>query len=224
MKIALPPVTALPLALLLATLAPVAGAQQAPAQDQQTPPPASSTPNSSPAPPAKPGKPADTPAKPSSPSSDNAFPEDVSRQAQDKAQADEKADRNAASSGSADPEAAGSSSRDKLQGLDLLGDNTSRISNGAGGTVLDPKLAKDDIRVGQLYMGDGNFVGAYERFKEATQVNPNNTEAVFYLAEAARKAGHLDESVENYGLYLSVEPKGAKAKDAKKALKEIQGH
>ena len=69
----------------------------------------------------------------------------------------------------------------------------------------------------------GNYPGAYERFKEACTVNPGNVEAVFYLAEAARKTAHLDESAQNYRLYLQVQPDGAKAKAARKALDQLNG-
>jgi tetratricopeptide (TPR) repeat protein len=121
------------------------------------------------------------------------------------------------------PGEAGSSSRDKLSGLDLLGDNDSRIANGAGGVILDPKLSAQDLKVGQQYMQMGDYPGAYSRFKEACAVNPDNLDAVFYLAEAARKTAHLDESAQNYKLYLQVQPEGSKAKAARKALAQLQG-
>ena len=155
------------------------------------------------------------------PPSDNAFPEAESRAAEKAANAAD----DAASDGPADtagtvPE---SSSRSRMKGMDLLGDHDSRASDGAGGMVHDPKLAKEDIRVGQLYMADGNYPGAYSRFKEATAVAPGNADAVFYLAEAARKTSHLDEAATNYKLYLEADPKGKRAKDAKKALTELAG-
>lgn len=173
---------------------------------------------SAPAPPAATTPP---PAK-AAPADDNAFPEDVSKAAEKEANAADKA----ASDGPAEtapgsvPE---SSSRTRMKGIDLLGDHDEHGSNGAGGMVNDPKLAKEDIRVGQLYMGDGNYPGAYARFKEAAQVNPGNADAVFYLAEAARKTTHLDEAAQNYQLYLDADPKGKRAKDAKKALSELAG-
>ena len=89
--------------------------------------------------------------------------------------------------------------------------------------VNNPKLARDDVRIGQLYMGDGNYPGAYARFKEATEVGPGDAEAVFYLAEAARKTAHLDEAAANYHLYLEADPKGKHGKDARKALAELAG-
>lgn len=153
---------------------------------------------------------------------DNAFPEAESEAAAKDANAGEKSGSNGPAATPSDgvPD---SSSRSGLKGLDLLGDNDSRISNGAGGVVEDPKLAKEDIRVGQLYMGEEDYAGAYSRFKEATLVGPGNTEAVFFLAEAARKSAHLDEAAKNYQLYLDADPKGKRAKDAKKALAELAG-
>ncbi len=168
-------------------------------------------------------KPAPPPAqaKPS-PADDNAFPEAQSEAAQKDANAADKS----ASDGPADnspAEGGESSSRTRLKDIDVLGDHDAHGSNGAGGMVENPELAQQDVRVGQLYMADSNYVGAYARFKEATQVGPGNAEAVFYLAEAARKTAHLDEAATNYKLYLEADPKGKHGKDAKKALAELAG-
>ncbi len=159
-------------------------------------------------------------AKPA-PANDNPFPEAESEAAAKDANAADKAASNGpAPDASTEPE---SSSRSRMRGVDLLGDHDAHASNGAGGLVNNPKLAKEDVRVGQLYMGDGNYTGAYSRFKEATEVGPGNAEAVFYLAEAARKTAHLDEAAANYQLYLDADPKGKHSKDAKKALIELAG-
>ena len=175
---------------------------------------AQNAPQPAPAPPAVQAKPA--------PADDNAFPEAESEAAAKDANAADKAASNgpAASEPGKEPD---SSSRLRMKGVDLLGDHDAHDSNGAGGLVNNPKLAKEDVRVGQLYMGDGNYAGAYSRFKEATEVGPGNTEAVFYLAEAARKTAHLDEAAANYKLYLDADPKGKHSKDAKKALVELAG-
>jgi len=175
-----------------------------------TPPPAATSP---------------APAKPAA-ADDNAFPEEQSKAAQKAADAGDKS----ASDGPADAGSPGddanvpeSSSRSRIKNLDVLGDRDSRSDNGAGGFVDNPKLAQDDIRIGQLYMGRGNYPGAYERFKEATEVNADSTDAVFYLAEAARKTARLDEAATNYKTYLEADPKGKRAKDARKALQELAG-
>lgn len=148
---------------------------------------------------------------------DNPFPEDVSRKAEDEAKA------RAAATAKPAPAASGeSSSRNpQMDKLDLEGDRDSRIADGAGGIVHDPKLAADDVHVGQFYLNREDYKGAYARFKEATRADPENAEAVFYLAEAARRMNHRDEAVQNYQLYLTAVPDGPKAKEAHKALREL---
>ncbi len=158
------------------------------------------------------------------PADENAFPEEQSKAAQKDANTGDKAASDGpAAAPSDDASTTESSSRSRIKGLDVLGDHDSRIDNGAGGIVNDPKLAQDDIRIGQLYMGRGNYPGAYERFKEATEVNPGSADAVFYRAEAARKTARLDEAATNYQTYLDADPKGKRAKDARKALQELAG-
>ncbi len=179
-----------------------------PVQGQQTAPPATA--------------PQAAPAQHSA-AQDNPFPEEESKAAQKEADAADKAASDGPAPDADTPGTVESSSRSRMKGIDLLGDHDSHTSDGAGGTINDPKLAQDDVRVGQLYMGDGNYPGAYLRFKEATVVNPGNSDAVFYLAEAARKTSHLDEAAANYKLYLEAEPKGKRAKDARKALGELAG-
>ncbi|QNI30236.1 tetratricopeptide repeat protein [Alloacidobacterium dinghuense] len=147
---------------------------------------------------------------------DNPFPEDIS----EKAAADAKARDSEAAKPA--PAATGeSSSRDKLDNLDLEGDRDTRIADGAGGVVHNPKLAADDVHVGQFYLNREDYKGAYARFKEATLADPENPEAVFYLAEAARRMNHRDEAVTNYQLYLAALPDGPKAKEAHKALRDL---
>ena len=175
--------------------------------------------STAPAPAAPAQQPAAAPAKPAK---DNAFPEEQSRAAEKASEAGDRSASDGPAATGADASES-SSSRERMKDLDLLGDHDAAASNGAGGTVNDPQLAKEDIRIGQLYMGSGNYPGAYSRFKEATQVGPGNADAVFYLAEAARKTAHLDEAASNYKLYLDAEPKGKRAKDAKKALVELSG-
>lgn len=149
---------------------------------------------------------------------DNPFPEDLS----EKAAAAAKARDAESAKPAAAPESGESTSRTKaLDNLDLEGNRDSRIDNGAGGIVHDPKLAADDVHVGQFYLNREDYKGAYARFKEATQADPGNADAVFYLGEAARHMNHRDEAIQNYQLYLDALPNGPKAKDARKALKEM---
>ncbi|WP_158751974.1 hypothetical protein [Acidobacterium sp. S8] len=148
---------------------------------------------------------------------DNPFPEDISKKAADEAKARDAEAGKAAPA----PESGESSSRDKMGDLDLEGDRTDRLDNGAGGVIHDPKLATDDVHVGQFYLNREDYKGAYTRFKEATLADPENSEAVFYLAQAAQRMNHKDEATQNYQLYLTALPNGPKAKEARKALHDL---
>lgn len=181
------------------------------------PPPAQNSDTStSSTPAAKPDQ--QTPAQPKkSTADDNPFPEDVS----EKAAADVKAHDDEAAKPAPSAANGESSSRENTDKLDLEGDRDNRLSDGAGGTVHDPKLAADDLHVGQFYLNREDYKGAYLRFKEATQADPENPDAVFYLAEAAHRLNHKDEAVQNYQLYLDAVPSGSKAKEARKALHDL---
>jgi tetratricopeptide (TPR) repeat protein len=204
---------------LLLGAAPVFALQQGQQQDsQQSPPPASQSDQTPPAQ-TQPATPAPETKKHTT-AQDNPFPEDISRKA---AQAEDSSDAGKAptSPGKTDPSSANSdssSSRSKFEAIPDMSDDESRISNGAGGFVLNPKLAIEDVRIGGFYLQRGDYKGAYSRYKEATQVNPENADAVFGLAEAARGLNHKDEAAQNYRIYLDAFPDGKKSKDARKAL------
>lgn len=109
-----------------------------------------------------------------------------------------------------------------MKKLDESADRDTRISNGAGGYIHDPELAAKDDKVGKFYLDNGDFKGAYDRYKEATEVAPEDGEAVFGLAESARGLHKTDEAASNYSLYLDVFPDGKKAKEARKALASLK--
>ncbi|MBV8113804.1 MAG: tetratricopeptide repeat protein [Silvibacterium sp.] len=218
------PVPATMFALLLLSL--TCAAQQSQSSDQSQ---GSSQPQSQNQKQAQPEKDS---AKHRSTADDNPFPEDISKKAAvaagnaaSDAPAPSAPTAPAPSSGSskaidpADKSApATSSSRTGLRGLDDVDTPESRISDGAGGYVYSPKLAAQDVKVGGFYLDNGNFEGAYSRFKEATKVDPGNPDAVFGLAEAARGLKKNNEAADNYRIFLDAVPNGSKAKAAKKAL------
>ncbi|MGB7190412.1 MAG: hypothetical protein WBD10_09770 [Acidobacteriaceae bacterium] len=115
----------------------------------------------------------------------------------------------------------GSSSHVDMKRFDAPAGSEARISNGEGGYVHDPQLGAKDVRVGDFYLQTRDYKGAYDRFLEATRVAPENGQAVFGLAEAARGLRRTQEAVTNYTVYLQAFPDGKKAKDAQKALKEL---
>lgn len=144
------------------------------------------------------------------PAQANPFPEAESKKAQD-----------AANGASSKPAQGVSSSHVDVDRLDAPAGSASRISNGDGGYIHDPTLAKHDEKVGGFYLQNGDYKGAYDRFLEATRVAPEDGDAVFGLAQAAQGMHRNDEAATNYSVYLDAFPKGKKAKDARKALAEL---
>lgn len=154
-----------------------------------------------------------------SPADQNPFPEAESQKAAHQEQQQENAaPGDASKSGSGQDY---SSSQSGMKDLNLPGSTDTKTAAANGGVVLSPDLARQDTKVGHFYLQSGDYQGAYNRYKEAAHVDPGNADAVFGLAEAARHLNHRDEAVSNYKLYLSALPDGPKAKDARKALKEM---
>ncbi|MFZ0661711.1 MAG: hypothetical protein WAM66_03395 [Acidobacteriaceae bacterium] len=145
-----------------------------------------------------------------SPAEANPFPEAKSRKAENAADA------------STNNSSGSSSSHVDLNRLNALPGSRTRISNGEGGYIHDPQLAKQDEKVGKFYLQTKDYKGAYDRFKEATLVAPEDENAVFGLAESARGLHKTREAITNYSIYLEAFPKGKKAKDAEKALAELK--
>ncbi|HEX5234831.1 MAG TPA: hypothetical protein VFW25_05815 [Silvibacterium sp.] len=139
----------------------------------------------------------------------NPFPEAASRKAADAANA---------ASASNEKSNGTSSSHIDLKSLDAPAGSESRLSDGAGGFIHDPELAAQDDKVGKFYLQNRDFKGAYARYKEATEVAPEDPDAVFGLAESARGLHRTQEAVNNYQVYLDAFPDGKKAKEARKAV------
>ncbi len=169
------------------------------------------------------------PARKPSTADDNPFPEDVSKKAAAaaKAEATDASTPNAPAPTNSPPAANQSQGSSSLDNTDKLGlDDPNRkqlkLESPDGATdVYDPKRATEDVRVGKFYLQTGYYKGAYERFKDATAFDHENVEAVFYLAEAARKLNMAKEAEQNYQLYLAAVPDGPSAKAARKALGEL---
>lgn len=125
----------------------------------------------------------------------------------------EKAAREAQQRQSAEP---GNSSSSAVPGLNLPTKPSKKPA-----PVLNPSLGAQDTKVGDFYRQSGNWKGAYDRFLEATQVDPSDAEAVFGLADSARHLGLRKVAIQNFQLYLTALPNGPRAKDARKALKEM---
>jgi len=124
-------------------------------------------------------------------------------------------------------------------GYSSSGDNVP--GNPAAGSVPDPQVrrklelrdegsaghvdtarADKDLNVADFYIKDGNYAGAYLRYKDAVTFDPDDPDAHFGLAEMARKKGKTAEAIAEYSATLKMDPKGKHAKESRKALAELQ--
>jgi tetratricopeptide (TPR) repeat protein len=184
---------------------PPGDAPTAPDADQQAPPPAHK-----------------------SAAQENPFPEDVSKDAAAAKDSDANSSSSSSSSG-------GSSSSNAAGDTDPNADPNGDVPKDTGrrrlkkpsdkdiqsGSLAGEGRAQDDVRVGRLYLGSGNFNGAYGRYSEAMRLDPTNMDAIYGLAAAAAGLHHTDEALTNYKLYLQIAPDGNDAKSARKALRAL---
>lgn len=105
-------------------------------------------------------------------------------------------------------EAASSRSRRKLPKVEKL--------------QSDEERAAEDLSVAKFYEGNGNLTAAYLRTKDAVQVQPDDPETHFALAEIAQKLKKREEAVAEYNTYLKLDPDGTKINAAHKALSQLQ--
>ena len=86
----------------------------------------------------------------------------------------------------------------------------------------DPvQVATHDIDVGETYLAGNNFDSARQRFEEALRLTPDNPLIWFRLAQSLQGMQRLDPARLYYKKYLEAQPKGKFAKDAKKAVSQI---
>jgi tetratricopeptide (TPR) repeat protein len=174
--------------------------------------------------------PASTP--PPAAADDNPFPEDVSRKAAEaaKQQQESKPETPASPVTPESPAAGESSSSSGYKPLDE--DEAAPVTperrklrldgESAIGTPHADRIALRDEEIADLYFKDGNYAGALSRYAEALHFVPDDETAAFGVAESARKLGKRDQAVEAYKTYLKLAPQGKKAKQARKAIAELE--
>jgi tetratricopeptide (TPR) repeat protein len=86
----------------------------------------------------------------------------------------------------------------------------------------DDERVDEDLTVAKFYLRDENYQGAYLRAKDAVTIQPDFSAAHFALAEIAQKLKKKDEAIAEFQTYLKLDPDGEKAKDAKRALANLQ--
>jgi tetratricopeptide (TPR) repeat protein len=154
-----------------------------------------------------------TPPTPPPAKDDNAFPEDVSKKAAEAASQTKQPDTGDANSFPEEQSEAAAKAAAKQQPHSPLGEEPA---------VNDPARARRDDEVGKFYLQSGDYHAALLRYQDATASDPTNVNAIFGLAEAQRLLKKNADAARNYQLYLDIVPNGPRAKQALKALREIQ--
>jgi len=85
------------------------------------------------------------------------------------------------------------------------------------------EIVAEDINVGGFYSEKKNWKAAQARFASAYQLDKENPDAVWGLAEAERHLAMYKEAVEHYHVFLSYDPDGPHSKAARKGLEEAEG-
>ena len=83
------------------------------------------------------------------------------------------------------------------------------------------KLAKEYVDAGLAAQEAGDYDGAIELYQKAYELVPHPI-LHFNIGQAHRLAGRDEEARTSYEAYLEADPKGAKVKEAKSFLKEIE--
>ena len=162
---------------------------------------------------------------------ENPFPEDVSKgaaaaAAKDSGNGNDASGSSSSSSRSSNP-AGDAAGGDTDPNADLPRDKGRRRlkkpseNDIQSGSLAGEGKAKDDVRVGRFYLGEGAYEGAYGRFSEANRLDPTNLDAIYGLAAAAAGLHHTEEALINYKLYLQIAPDGDDAKSARKAIRAL---
>jgi Tfp pilus assembly protein PilF len=114
----------------------------------------------------------------------------------------------------------GPKSKDAEDGLKRVEPHVA-IRNSADASANPAQLAAHDIDVGETYLSGNNFDSARERFEEALRLTPDNPLVWFRLAQALQGMQRLDPARLYYKKYLEAQHKGKFAKNAKKAISQI---
>ncbi len=153
-------------------------------------------------------------------SQDNPFPEAQSAAAA-KADTDgSQAAGDGSSKNGASSEGGYSSSDAKLPPTDLgQGDYKSheKLDTFTRDQTQDGRI-EDDLKVADLYMGNGNYRGALLRYQDAIQYDPQNDTALFGIANAMCKQNLTAEAMARFKSYAKNNPQGPYAMKAEKML------
>lgn len=114
-----------------------------------------------------------------------------------------------------------SSSRSGVANLPAEDDNDGRPGKSTKNKTRE-QVIQEDLDVGGFYIEKKNWKAAQARFAAAHQLDGENPDAVWGLAEAERHLGLYREAAEHYTLFLSYDPDGPHSRAARKALGEVE--
>lgn len=96
-----------------------------------------------------------------------------------------------------------------------------RPSSEAIHAKLDATRIQDDMKVAKFYENDGNWMGAYLRYKDVVERDATEEDAHWGWAQMAEKLNKPDEAREHYAEYLKLDPDGEYAREAHRALQKL---
>ncbi len=136
-------------------------------------------------------------------------------------------DNTSSSSRSSDPDpasggnAADSSNPDEAAAADRHGSTRRKLPK-VQRIQSNEDRESEDLSVAKYYRQSGNLQAAYLRSKDAVQMQPDDPEAHFALAEVAQTLKKKEEAVAEYSAYLRLEPEGERVNAANKALAALR--
>jgi hypothetical protein len=84
------------------------------------------------------------------------------------------------------------------------------------------QVMAEDLDVGNFYLGKRNWKAAQGRFEAAFDLDKENADVVWGLAESERHLQLYAKAAEHYKLFLAYDPDGPHSKAARKALQEVE--
>lgn len=84
------------------------------------------------------------------------------------------------------------------------------------------EIIKENINVGGFYIEKKNWKAAESRYAAAFQMDKENPDAVWGLAESELHLAMYKEAAEHYQLFLTYDPDGPHGKAARKGLEEAE--
>jgi len=114
-----------------------------------------------------------------------------------------------------------SSSREGLNHLPVEDD--ADVKPGSSAKVKTRlQVVKENLDIGSFYLEKKNWKAAQARFAVAFQLDPENADAVFGMAEAERHLDLFKDAVTHYKLFLSYDPEGPHGRAARKGLDQAE--